>query len=295
MSVVSMKSLLEAGVHFGHQTRRWNPKMKKYIFTERNGIYIIDLQKTLVLIEEAYTHIREEVAHGGDVLFVGTKKQAQESVEEHAKRCGMPYVNTRWLGGTLTNWQTIKRRIERMKELEAMQTDGVFEGVSKKDATRLRHEYGKLYRTLDGLRDMKGLPSVVYIIDPRKEHIGIREANRLGIPIVAIVDTNCDPDEVQFVIPGNDDAIRAGNLISKIIANAVLEGLEARAGMLASASAAAAEATRAEIAAAAGAKEEKVEKKVSPKAAKELKEALISSSADTGAETAEAPAEEEKK
>ena len=284
MSVVSMKSLLEAGVHFGHQTRRWNPKMKKYIFTERNGIYIIDLQKTLVLIEEAYNHIREEVAHGGDVLFVGTKKQAQESIEEHAKRCGMPYVNTRWLGGTLTNWSTIKRRIERMKELEAMQTEGVFEGVSKKEATRLRHEYGKLLRTLDGLRDMKGLPAVVYIIDPRKEHIGIREANRLGIPIVAIVDTNCDPDEVQFVIPGNDDAIRAGNLISKIIANAVLEGLEARAGMQASAAAAAAEATRAEIAAAAADKEAE-EKKVSPKAAKELEEALVS---------AEAPAEEEK-
>jgi small subunit ribosomal protein S2 len=256
--------------------------MKRYIFTERNGIYIIDLQKTLVLIEASYTHIREEVAHGGDVMFVGTKKQAQESVEEHAKRCGMPYVNTRWLGGTLTNWSTIKRRIERMKELEAMQTDGVFDKVSKKEATRLRHEYGKLLRTLDGLRDMKGLPSVVFIIDPRKEHLAIREANRLGIPIVAIVDTNCDPDEVQFVIPGNDDAIRAGNLISKIIANAVLEGLEARDAMQAAASKAAAEATRAEIAAAKAAEEE--EKKVSAKAAKELEEAL-----------AAAPGAEEKK
>jgi small subunit ribosomal protein S2 len=287
MSVVSMKSLLEAGVHFGHQTRRWNPKMKKYIFTERNGIYIIDLQKTLVLIEEAYYRIREEVAHGGDVLFVGTKKQAQESVEEHAKRCGMPYVNTRWLGGTLTNWSTIKRRIDRMKELESMQTDGLFEGVSKKDATRLRHEYEKLLRTLDGLRDMRGLPSFVFIIDPRKEHIGIREANRLGIPIVAIVDTNCDPDEVQFVIPGNDDAIRAGNLISKIIANAVLEGLEARAGMLASASAAAAQATAAEIAAAKP-KEKVEEKAVSPKDAKELEEALTAATADAAADTATA-------
>ncbi len=283
MSVVSMKSLLEAGVHFGHQTRRWNPKMKRYIFTERNGIYIIDLQKTLVLIEEAYTHIREEVAHGGDVLFVGTKKQAQESVEEHAKRCGMPYVNTRWLGGTLTNWATIKRRIERMKELEGMQTDGAFDGVSKKEATRLRHEYGKLLRTLDGLREMRGLPAVVFIIDPRKEHIAIREANRLGIPIVAIVDTNCDPDEVQFVIPGNDDAIRAGNLISRIIANAVLEGLEARDAMQAAAAKAVADAARAEAAAAKAAEEEA--KKVSAKDAKELEEALAAAPA------AEEPAE----
>jgi small subunit ribosomal protein S2 len=231
MSVVSMKSLLEAGVHFGHQTRRWNPKMKRYIFTERNGIYIIDLQKTLTLIEKAYDFIREEVAHGGDVLFVGTKKQAQESIEEHAKRCGMPYVNTRWLGGTLTNWSTIRRRIERMIELERMRSEGLFEEVSKKEATRLRHELTKLHRTLDGLRNMHKLPAVVYIIDPRKEHIAVREANRMGIPIVAIVDTNCDPDEVQYVIPGNDDAIRAGNLISSIIANAVLEGLEARDAM----------------------------------------------------------------
>jgi small subunit ribosomal protein S2 len=264
MSVVSMKSLLEAGVHFGHQTRRWNPKMKKYIFTERNGIYIIDLQKTLTLIEQAYDFIREEVAHGGDLLFVGTKKQAQESIEEHAKRCGMPYVNTRWLGGTLTNWSTIKQRIERMVELERMREEGLFEEVSKKEATRLRHELTKLQRTLDGLRSMRGLPAAVFIIDPRKEHIAVREANRLKIPIVAIVDTNCDPDEVQYVIPGNDDAIRAGNLISKIIANAVLEGLEARDAMRAAALSGPAQET---------APEEEV-KAVTPQDRRELEEAF---------------------
>ncbi len=263
MSVVSMKSLLEAGVHFGHQTRRWNPKMKKYIFTERNGIYIIDLQKTLTLIEKAYDFIREEVAHGGDLLFIGTKKQAQESIEEHAKRCGMPYVNTRWLGGTLTNWNTIKRRIERMIELEKMREEGFFEEVSKKEATRLRHELTKLHRTLDGLRSMRGLPAAVFVIDPRKEHIAVREANRLGIPIVAIVDTNCDPDEVQFVIPGNDDAIRAGNLISKIIANAVLEGLEARDAMRAAGAAEARPTSQEEA------------KAVTPQDARELEEAFV--------------------
>ncbi len=232
MAVVSMKHLLEAGVHFGHQTRRWNPKMKKYIFTERNGIYIIDLQKTLALIEVAYNFIRERVALGGSVLFVGTKKQAQESIEEHATRCGMPYVNQRWLGGTLTNWVTISKRIDRMKELEEMESQGEFGNFSKKEAMQLRHELSKLRRTLHGLRNMTKLPEIVYIIDPRKEHIAVREARKMEIPIVAIVDTNCDPDEIDFVIPGNDDAIRAGNLISQIIANAVLEGLEARKSLI---------------------------------------------------------------
>ncbi len=288
MSVVSMKSLLEAGVHFGHQTRRWNPKMKKYIFTERNGIYIIDLQKTLVLIEKAYDFIREEVAHGGDVLFVGTKKQAQESIEEHAKRCGMPYVNTRWLGGTLTNWSTIRRRIERMIELERMRDDGLFEEVTKKEATRLRHELAKLHRTLDGLRNMNKLPSVIFIIDPRKEHIAVREANRMRIPIVAIVDTNCDPDEIQYVIPGNDDAIRAGNLICRIIANAVLEGLEARDAMRAAGGSGGPDAGPAEET-----------KAVPPRAARELERALTEAEAvgagkaDSGKRAEGYPPEEE--
>ena len=225
---------------------------------------------------------------------MGTKKQAQEAVEEHAKRCGMPYVNNRWLGGTLTNWSTIKRRIDRMKELESMQTDGLFEGVSKKDATRLRHEYEKLLRTLDGLHDMRGLPSFVYIIDPRKrEHLGIREANRLGIPIVAIVDTNCDPDEIQHVIPGNDDAIRSGNLISKIIANAVLEGLEARAGMQASAAAAAAGDRGRDSRGQAERERESRGKGGFPKDAKELKEAMTAATADAAADTAGAEGKSE--
>jgi small subunit ribosomal protein S2 len=266
MAVVSMKHLLEAGVHFGHQTRRWNPKMKKYIYTERNGIYIIDLQKTLVLIEAAYNFIRERVALGGTVLFVGTKKQAQESVQEHATRCNMPYVNTRWLGGTLTNWSTISKRIERMKELEAREREDGFVGIPKKEAMHLRHELAKLRRNLDGLRNMTKPPDILYAIDPRKEHIAVREARRLGIPIVAIVDTNCDPDEVDFVIPGNDDAIRAGNLISKIIANAVLEGLEARQALQ--------EGLEAERSMVGG--EEEKEKAISPADSDELEETFAS-------------------
>jgi len=228
MTVVSMKHLLEAGVHFGHQTRRWNPKMEKYIFTERNGIYIIDLQQTLALIEEAYNFIRERVGEGGSLLFVGTKKQAQEAIKENALRCGMPYVTNRWLGGTLTNWVTISKRIEKLKELDEMETSGEMDDMPKKEATRIRHRLTKLRRNLEGLRDMEKLPAGVFIIDPRKENIALMEARKLEIPVIAVVDTNCDPDLVDFVIPGNDDAIRAANLISKIIANAVLEGRQIR-------------------------------------------------------------------
>ncbi len=228
MTVVSMKHLLEAGVHFGHQTRRWNPKMRKYIFTERNGIYIIDLQQTLALIEEAYVFIREMVGRGGSLLFVGTKKQAQEAIKENALRCGMPYVTNRWLGGTLTNWVTIKRRIEKLKELEELEASGEIDALPKKQATQVRHQLAKLRRNLEGLRSMDGLPGAVFIIDPRKENIALMEARKLEIPVVAVVDTNCDPDLVDYVIPGNDDAIRAANLISKVIANAVLEGYQIR-------------------------------------------------------------------
>jgi small subunit ribosomal protein S2 len=228
MTVVSMKHLLEAGVHFGHQTRRWNPKMEKYIFTERNGIYIIDLQQTLALIEVSYNFIREMVGSGGSLLFVGTKKQSQEAIRENALRCGMPYVTNRWLGGTLTNWMTISKRIERLKELEEMEASGDIDMMPKKQATRVRHHLSKLRRNLEGLRSMDRLPSGIFIIDPRKEHIALMEARKLEIPVIAVVDTNCDPDLVDFVIPGNDDAIRAANLISKIIANAVLEGFQVR-------------------------------------------------------------------
>jgi small subunit ribosomal protein S2 len=228
MTVVSMKHLLEAGVHFGHQTRRWNPKMEKYIFTERNGIYIIDLQQTLSLIEASYNFIRDMVGRGGSLLFVGTKKQAQEAVKENALRCGMPYVTNRWLGGTLTNWATISKRIEKLKELEEMEASAEIEDMPKKQATRVRHRLTKLRRNLEGLRSMDRLPSGIFIIDPRKENIALMEARKLEIPVIAVVDTNCDPDLVDFVIPGNDDAIRAANLISKIIANAVLEGFQIR-------------------------------------------------------------------
>jgi small subunit ribosomal protein S2 len=228
MTVVSMKHLLEAGVHFGHQTRRWNPKMEKYIFTERNGIYIIDLQQTLALIEVSYNFIREMVGKGGSLLFVGTKKQSQEAIKENAIRCGMPYVTNRWLGGTLTNWATISKRIEKLKELEEMEASGELENMPKKQESRVRHRLIKLRRNLEGLRNMDRLPSGVFIIDPRKENIALMEARKLEIPVIAVVDTNCDPDLVDFVIPGNDDAIRAANLISKIIANAVLEGFQIR-------------------------------------------------------------------
>ncbi|MDY6795924.1 MAG: 30S ribosomal protein S2 [Actinomycetota bacterium] len=235
MTVVSMKHLLEAGVHFGHQTRRWNPKMEKYIFTERNGIYIIDLQQTLALIEEAYNFIRNMVGEGGELLFVGTKKQAQEAIKTNALRCGMPYVTNRWLGGTLTNWSTISRRIVKLKELEQMEESGEIDEMPKKQATRVRHQLAKLRRNLEGLRGMERLPRAVFIIDPRKEHIALMETRKIEIPVIAVVDTNCDPDLVDYVIPGNDDAIRAANLISKIIANAVLEGLQIRDALQAAA------------------------------------------------------------
>jgi small subunit ribosomal protein S2 len=223
MAVISMKQLLEAGVHFGHQTRRWNPKMKKYIFTERNGIYIIDLQKTVKMVEQAYFFVRDAVMEGKTVLFVGTKKQAQESVEQEAKRCGMYFVSQRWLGGMLTNFKTIRSRVRRLEKIEKMEETGEFALLPKKEVIKLKHEQEKLIKNLGGIRDMKELPGVLFVVDPRKEHIAIVEARSLGIPIVGIVDTNCDPDEVDYVIPGNDDAIRAVKLLASKIADAVLE------------------------------------------------------------------------
>lgn len=223
MSVISMKQLLEAGVHFGHQTRRWNPKMKKYIFTERNGIYIIDLQKTVKKVEEAYNWVKELAAEGGTVLFVGTKKQAQDSVKEEAERSGMYYVNQRWLGGTLTNFETIQKRIRRLKDIERMAEDGTFEVLPKKEVVQLRKEQERLEKFLGGIKDMKGLPDALFIIDPRKERIAVAEARKLNIPIVGIVDTNCDPDEIDVVIPANDDAIRAVKLLTGKMADAILE------------------------------------------------------------------------
>ena len=224
MSVISMKQLLEAGVHFGHQTRRWNPKMKEYIFTERNGIYIIDLQKTVKKIDEAYYFIRDLAMDGGTVLFVGTKKQAQESIEQEAKRCEMYYVNQRWLGGMLTNFKTIESRINKLRKIEKMEADGDFELLPKKEVIKLKAEQEKLEKNLGGIKEMRKLPSAMFVVDPRKEHIAILEAKALGIPVVAIVDTNCDPDEADYPIPGNDDAIRAVKLIASKIADAVLEG-----------------------------------------------------------------------
>ena len=224
MAVVSMKQLLEAGVHFGHQTRRWNPKMAKYIFTERNGIYIIDLQKTVKKLDEAYNFVRETVAGGGEILFVGTKKQAQESIRDEATRCGMHFVNARWLGGMLTNFRTIRKRIDRMEQLKAMQEDGTFDLLPKKEVVKLELEMEKLNKYLGGVKDMKTLPKALFIVDPHKERIAVSEARKLHIPIVAIVDTNCDPDEIDYVIPGNDDAIRAVKLIAGKLADAVLEG-----------------------------------------------------------------------
>ena len=224
MAVVSMKQLLEAGVHFGHQTRRWNPKMAEYIYCERNGIYIIDLQKTVKKLEEAYNFVRDLSMEGKSVLFVGTKKQAQESVKEEALRAGAYYVNARWLGGMLTNFTTIRRRIQRLAQLRKMQEDGTFELLPKKEVSKLELEIEKLEKYLGGIKDMKEFPGALFIVDPRKERIAVSEAKKLGIPIVAIVDTNCDPDEIDYVIPGNDDAIRAIKLISQTMANAVLEG-----------------------------------------------------------------------
>ena len=224
MSVISMKQLLEAGVHFGHQTRRWNPKMAPYIFTERNGIYIIDLQKTVKKIEQAYAFIRSVSEQGGTVLFVGTKKQAQEAMVEESDRCGMYYVNQRWLGGTLTNFQTIQKRIRRLQELRAMESNGTFEVLPKKEVITLRHEMEKLEKFLGGISEMTRVPDALFVIDPRKEKNAISEAKRLGIPVVAIVDTNCDPDEIDYVIPGNDDAIRAVKLLASKMADAIIEG-----------------------------------------------------------------------
>ena len=224
MSVITMKGLLEAGVHFGHQTRRWNPKMAQYIFTERNGIYIIDLQKTVKKVEEAYGFVRDIVLDGGEVLFVGTKKQAQDAIESEAKRCNMHFVNQRWLGGMLTNYGTIRKRVERLHELGKMEEEGIFELLPKKEVIKLRHEAERLEKFLGGIKNMNRIPDVLFVVDPRKERIAVKEAQILGIPVVSIVDTNCDPDEVDYVIPGNDDAIRAVKLLTETIANAVLEG-----------------------------------------------------------------------
>ena len=223
-SIISMKQLLEAGVHFGHQTRRWNPKMAKYIFTERNGIYIIDLQKTVKKVEEAYNFIRETAQNGGSILFVGTKKQAQEAMREEATRCNQFYVNERWLGGMMTNFKTIQKRVARLRQLEKMEEDGTFDVLPKKEVLGLRHEMEKLNKNLGGIKDMKKLPAALFVVDPRKEHIAVLEARKLNIPIVATVDTNCDPDEVDYVIPANDDAIRAVRLLASKMADAVLEG-----------------------------------------------------------------------
>ncbi len=224
MSVVAMKQLLEAGVHFGHQTRRWNPKMAEYIFTERNGIYIIDLQKTVKKIEEAYAFVRDVAAAGEEILFVGTKKQAQESIKEEAERVGMHFVNARWLGGMMTNFKTIKKRIERLYQLQRMEEDGTFDLLTKKEVMKLKGEMEKLEKYLGGIKEMKKLPGALFVVDPKKERIAIAEAKKLNIPVVAIVDTNCDPEEVDYAIPGNDDAIRAVKLIASVMSNAILEG-----------------------------------------------------------------------
>ena len=224
MAAISMKQLLEAGVHFGHQTRRWNPKMQPYIFAERNGIYIIDLQKTVKLVDKAYDFVKEVAANGGKVMFVGTKKQAQESIMSEAKRCGMYYVSNRWLGGTLTNFKTIKKRLARLHDLYSMEDNGQFDLLPKKEVIKLRAEREKLEKNLGGIKDMKKIPDALFVVDTRKEHLAISEAKKLGIPIVAILDTNCDPDEADYPIPGNDDAIRAVKLLASAMANAVIEG-----------------------------------------------------------------------
>lgn len=222
--VVTMRQLLDAGVHFGHQTRRWNPKMKRFIFGERNGIYILDLNQTLTRVESAYTYVRDLVAGGGTILFVGTKKQAQDPISTYATRCGMPYINERWLGGMLTNYQTISGRVKKMQEYERMKAAGDFESMPKKEALILSRELEKLQRNLGGIRGMTRLPNAIFVLDTKKEHIAVTEANKLGLPVVAVVDTNCDPDVIDYVIPGNDDAIRSGNLMCRVIADAVEEG-----------------------------------------------------------------------
>ncbi len=230
MSAVSMKQLLEAGVHFGHQTRRWNPKMAEYIFTERNGIYIIDLQKTVKKLDEAYNFVKELAMDGKNVLFVGTKKQAQDSIKEEAERAGAYYVNARWLGGMLTNFTTIRKRIARLKQLRAMQEDGTFDLLPKKEVIKLNLEIERLEKFMGGIKDMGEMPGALFVVDPRKEKIAVAEAKKLGIPVVAIVDTNCDPDEIDYVIPGNDDAIRAVKLIAGAMADAIIEGREGQMG-----------------------------------------------------------------
>lgn len=231
MAVVTMRQLLESGVHFGHQTRRWNPKMKRFILTERNGIYIIDLIKTVADIDRTYDFVKETVAHGGNILFVGTKKQAQEAVAEQAKRVGMPYVNERWLGGMLTNFSTVSKRLQRLRELEQVDFDNVAgSGLTKKELLMMRREKEKLERTLGGIREMSKTPSAVWVVDTKKEHLAVAEAHKLGIPVVAILDTNCDPDEVDYRIPGNDDSIRSVALLTRIVADAVADGLKARSG-----------------------------------------------------------------
>ena len=233
MSVISMKQLLEAGVHFGHQTRRWNPKMAPYIYTERNGIYIIDLQKSVGKVDEAYFAIKDIVSEGGKILFVGTKKQAQDAIRSEAERCGMFYINERWLGGMLTNFKTIKTRVARLKEIEKMSEDGTFDVLPKKEVIKLRKEWEKLEKNLSGIKDMNGIPAAIFVVDPKKERICVQEAHKLGIPLIGIADTNCDPEELDYVIPGNDDAIRAVKLIVAKMADAVIEanqGVDAVAG-----------------------------------------------------------------
>ncbi len=235
MAVVTMREMLDSGVHFGHQTRRWNPKMKRFIFTERNGIYIIDLQQTLTYVDRAYEFVKETVSHGGTVMFVGTKKQAQEAIAEQATRVGMPYVNERWLGGMLTNFQTVFKRLQRLKELESMEDNGWAGAATKKEQLILTREKTKLLRTLGGIREMTRVPSAIWVVDTKKEHIAVGEAHKLGIPVIAILDTNCDPDEVDYKIPGNDDAIRSAALLTRVVADAVAEGLMARAAAVANA------------------------------------------------------------
>ncbi len=299
MAVISMKQLLEAGVHFGHQTRRWNPKMARYIFTERNGIYIIDLQKTSKCLDEAYEFVRDLAANGGELLFVGTKKQAGESIKEEAIRAGAPYVNARWLGGMLTNFKTIKTRINRLAQLRKMQEDGTFDLLPKKEVVKLNLEIEKLEKYLGGIKDMKKIPSAMFIIDPKKERIAVAEAKKLGLPIVAIVDTNCDPDEIDYVIPGNDDAIRAVKLIAGAMADAIIEGRQGE-----QVTAEAVEAPVAEEAPVEEVKEEAPVKKTRKTAAKKAEEAPaeeakeeapVKKTRKTAAKKAEeAPAEEAK-
>jgi small subunit ribosomal protein S2 len=248
MAVVTMRELLDSGVHFGHQTRRWNPKMKRFIFTERNGIYIIDIQQSLALIDKAYDFIKDTVAKGGNVLFVGTKKQAQESIQSQATRVGMPYVTERWLGGILTNFPTVYKRIQRLKELEALEASND-QVLTKKELLLLRREREKLHKNLDGIRNMTKLPAAVWVVDTKKEHLAVAEAHKLGIPVIAILDTNCDPDEVEFKIPGNDDAIRSVTLLTRVITDAVAAGLQARSANVAKEASEAAKAGDAAVAA----------------------------------------------